>query len=306
MAPATKRLQAGAAPLPPLELPADFNYVGVFLTFTCTLGCSYCINRHDELATGGRLLTGEEWQRGLNRLCSRPDLPLTLQGGEPTLHPDFYRIVNAIRPDLHLDVLTNLEIDPASFMVAIDPQRLKREAPYASIRVSYHPGVMVLERLVDKVLLLQDSGYSIGIWGVLHPDQEDEIRRAQSYCLARGIDFRTKEFLGWHNGELHGVYRYPGACSGRTGRMVSCRTTELLIGPDGSVFRCHSDLYANRGAVGHILDPGLVVDGSFRSCSCYGQCNPCDVKVKTNRHQEYGHTSVEIVTEPACMLGGCD
>jgi hypothetical protein len=283
--------------LPPLELPAGFNYIGVFLTFACTLRCSYCINRHGELRAGGRQLGVDEWRRGLNRIVPRADLPVTLQGGEPTLHPDFYPIVNAIDPALHIDLLTNLEIDPDRFQREIPPERLKRQAPYASIRVSYHPGTMALEPLVDRVLRLQEAGYSIGIWGVLHPDQEGEVRRAQEYCLSRGIDFRTKEFLGRHNGDLHGVYRYPEACTGRVGRTVRCRTTELLIGPDGSVFRCHGDLYGGRDPIGHILDPGLRIDGAFRSCDSFGACNPCDVKVKTNRFQAYGHTSVEIVPD---------
>ena len=32
----------------------------------------------------------------------------------------------------------------------------------------------------------------------------------------------------------------------------------------------------------------------FRPCEFYGDCNPCDVKVKTNRFQIFGHTSVEM------------
>lgn len=32
----------------------------------------------------------------------------------------------------------------------------------------------------------------------------------------------------------------------------------------------------------------------FRPCEFYGNCNPCDVKVKTDRFQVFGHTSCEI------------
>jgi hypothetical protein len=281
--------------LPSLQLPPDCNYIGVFLTFACDLHCSYCINRHGELRGGGRHLAGDDWLRGLNRLVSRPDLPVTFQGGEPTQHPDFYRIVKGLDARLPIDLLSNLQIDPVRFSGEIPPQRLRRQAPYASIRVSYHPETMVLEPLAERVLGLQSAGYSIGIWGVLHPDQEGDIRQAQEYCLSRGIDFRTKEFLGRHNGVLYGNYRYPGACDGGTGKSVRCRTTELLIGPDGSVFRCHSDLYAGRGAIGHLLDPALAVGAVFRSCDNFGACHPCDVKLKTDRFQIFGHTSVEIV-----------
>jgi hypothetical protein len=281
--------------LPPLELPVHYNYIGVFLTFACNMRCDYCINRFGELASGGRLLSGAEWVAGLNRLVPSTDLPISLQGGEPTLHPEFAAIVNGIRPELHIDLLTNLETDIDLFMQKIPSSRMRRDAPYASIRVSFHPDTMQIEPLADKVLRLLQAGYSIGIWGVLHPEQKGEIQRAQEYCLSRGIDFRTKEFLGVHDGVLHGIYRYPGSCSGAMPGKALCRTTELLIGPDGSVFRCHSDLYAGRGAIGHILDPDLVISSEFRPCDHFGFCNPCDVKVKTNRFQEFGHTSVEIL-----------
>jgi hypothetical protein len=155
---------------------------------------------------------------------------------------------------------------------------------------------MRLELLVKKVLRLQSAGYSIGIWGVLHPEQEGAVLRAQELCRAQGIDFRTKEFLGEHSGSLHGSFNYPGACERKGSKTVRCRTSELLIGPGGEVYRCHNDLYEGRAAIGHILDPEFIIDDSYRTCEMFGQCNPCDVKLKTDRFQQFGHTSVEIVT----------
>lgn len=278
----------------PLAIPPHYNYIAVFLTLSCNLTCSYCINRFDRFSyTKGRL-TGAEWVQGLNRIVSHPDLPVTLGGGEPSLHQDFTAIVNGIRPELNIDLLTNLEFDIDRFMAEILPERIKRQAPYASIRVSYHPEVMALEPLMANVLKMQERGYSIGIWGVLHPKQEEEILGAQEQCRHEGIDFRIKEFLGECHGEMHGTIRYPGACDRTATQKVLCRTTELLIGPTGHIYRCHSDLYAGRTPVGHLLDPAFQIDSGFRSCEWFGHCNPCDVKVKTNRFQEFGHTSVEI------------
>lgn len=281
--------------LPEVCLPDSCNYIAVFLTLDCNLRCSYCINRFGELTPENRNLSGEEWLLGLNRIVSRTDLPLTLQGGEPTLHPGFFSIVNGLRPDLHIDILTNLEINPDTFIKRIPPERVKRDSPYASVRVSYHPETMELETLATKVLLLQNAGFSIGIWGVLHPEWEMEIKQAQLYCAGLGIDFRTKEFLGEYKGVMYGALSYPDACNQTAHKPVQCRTTELLIGPGGDIYRCHGDLYAGREAVGHILDPEFTIDQGFRPCSSYGSCNPCDVKLKTDRFQKFGHTSVEII-----------
>ncbi len=281
-------------PLSPIKIPEHYNYVAAFLTLSCNLTCSYCINRFGQVGATRPLLSGGEWVRALNRIESRPDLPITLQGGEPSLHRGFYEIINGLRPDLNIDLLTNLQFDLDEFMANVSPERIKRDSPYASIRVSYHPQVMELRPLAEKVLTLQEAGYSIGIWGVMHPSQDKLILDAQKYCVDLGIDFRLKEFLGEFEGKMYGTYRYSGACDGEFNKDVLCKTTELIMGPDGSVFRCHSDLYEGRPSVGSIIDVAFELEDIFRPCPVYGHCNPCDIKVKTNRFQKFGHTSVEI------------
>ena len=278
----------------PIVIPESHNYIAVFLTLACNLRCSYCINKFETGHLEKNRLTGEQWVEGLNRIVSREDLPISLQGGEPSLHPDFHYILNNIKPELNIDLLTNLQFDIDKFMKSVSPDRIKRNAPYASIRVSYHPESMKLEPLVEKVLKLQNAGYSIGIWGVLHPKQEQEILRAQEYGKSRGVDFRTKEFLGEYNGTWYGTMKFEGACDKAFEKKVLCRTTELIAGPNGGVYRCHSDLYEQRPPVSSIMDPEFQIDDLFRPCEVYGHCNPCDIKVKTNRFQVFGHTSVEI------------
>ncbi|MEW6489707.1 MAG: radical SAM protein [Thermodesulfobacteriota bacterium] len=280
----------------PVPIPDRYNYIAVFLTLACNLRCSFCINRFGSAEPPrARPMAGSEWVRGLDRLVTRPDLPVTLQGGEPSLHPDFIDILNGLRPDLPIDILTNLTFDVEEFARRVRPERLRRQAPYASIRVSYHPETMELAPLVERVLFLQDAGFSVGIWGVMHPLQEAAVLAAQAHCAARGIDFRTKDFLGEYDDRFYGTLRYPQACSGATRNRVLCRTTELLVGPSGGIYRCHSDLYAGRHPVGSLLDPDFSVEDEFRPCEVFGQCNPCDIKVKTNRFQEFGHTSVEVL-----------
>lgn len=282
-------------PLKEICLHDDFNYVGVFLTFRCNYRCSYCINKHSGSIRMSKHLSAAEWIRGLSRLRLKSDLPITLQGGEPTLHPGFYDVVNGLPRRLNIDLLTNLQFDAAEFTARVPPDRLRRNAPYASIRVSFHPQVMDLEKTMAKALTLQEAGYSIGLFGVLHPDQRDIIRVAQETCQAAGIDFRTKEFLGVHNGRLYGKYRYPQGLDGQTHEPVLCRNSELLIDPAGFVFRCHHDVYKGVNPIGHILDPDLTIESRFRQCQFFGRCNPCDLKLKTNRFQQFGHCSVEIM-----------
>jgi len=163
---------------------------------------------------------------------------------------------------------------------------------------------MNLDELIEKTLKMQEAGFSIGLFGVLHPEQEEEILSAREKCLKLGIDFRTKEFLGQHNGNLFGTYFYPDACTMEKAEEVFCKTTELIIGPGGEVYRCHHDLYEGSPPVGNLMDDSFEIQEIFRPCSRYGFCNPCDIKVKTNRFQQYGHTSVEIIKESEKKLMG--
>lgn len=281
--------------LKPIIIPESFNYIAIFLSFACMLRCTYCINHHGGDLVKKRWMSGDDWIRGINRLQSRPDIPLTLQGGEPTVHKHFYKIVQNIKPELTIDLLTNLEVDSDHFMSMIPPERIKRDAPYASIRVSYHRGQQDKDVLFKRVRCFLDKGYHVGVWAVDHPEYAAETREAQKQALAMGIDFRLKEFLGPYNGKNHGTMRYPDAVNSKETRGCDCRTSEFLIDPAGYIFRCHSDLYANRFPIGHLLDPEPPkLLGQWVPCAVYGKCNSCDIKVKNNRFQEFGHSSVEI------------
>ena len=243
-------------------------------------------------------LTGREWVEAANRLVLRDDMPLTLQGGEPTLHKDFFEIVNGVKKEVKMDLLTNMSFDVDEFIKNVPVWRFTREAPYASIRVSYHPGQNDIEDLIKKIVRLQDAGFRIGLYSVLHPDPDKKrhIIETQEKCKKLGIDFRTKEFLGEWDERLYGTYKYEGSVMGKKMKDCECMTTELIVDPGGYVYKCHSDMHKGREPVGHILDEKFTDKelNKFRSCSYYGDCNPCDVKVKTNRLQIFGHTSVEI------------
>ncbi len=278
------------------------NYAAFFLTLGCQLACPYCINLHgrNSRSRQGRRkgLTTDEWIQAANRLVLREDLPLTLQGGEPTLSPGFFRLVNEVREDIRMDLMTNMMFDAAEFIRKAPSWRFNRKAPYAGIRVSYHPGQNNIEDLIRKTFLLQEAGFRVGLYGIEHPEQtlRRHILEVRDRCVSLGLDFRTKEFLGEHEGKLHGTFKYE-ACVGRTAFLsCECRTTELIVDPGGNVYRCHADLYQGRHPIAHILDEDFNTEGldQFRECRFYGDCNPCDVKVKTNRLQIFGHTSVEI------------
>ena len=295
MSPATHSpLEALPQAVSKVVLPESYNYVGVFLTFRCPYHCSYCINRfHGKAVLGYKEMPGNEWIRFFERLETR-DVPVTLQGGEPGLHPDFLTIIREISACQFVDILTNLAFDLHAFVREISPDMVNREAPYAPIRVSYHPEQFSLKTIIQRVLFLQKEGFRVGLYGVQHPVQMKEIEHAAARCLDLGIDFRTKPFLGWHEGKLHGEFAHPEACANGNPRQCECAPSELLIAPDGAIHRCHQFLYEKARPLGHISEPAPSMPECHLACNQFGHCNPCDVKVKNNRFQQFGHVAARI------------
>lgn len=278
-----------------ITLPKNYNYIGLFLTLRCTYSCSYCINDYQFSENKYQELNATVWIEFLNKLNTN-DVPVTLQGGEPFLYQELSTIINETKKEIKFDILTSLSCKFDKFIRNVNPKRLSRKAPYAPIRVSYHPEFTKLKILIKKVLTLMENGFKIGVYGVSHPKYKHEILKTQEFCLNKGIDFKTKPFLGFYEGKLYGDYKYPeGLTENNNGKKVLCKTSELLIAPDGKIYKCHYDLYNNNGNyLQNIKDKDLKIKSEFRSCDFFGFCNPCDLKIKNNRFQQFGHSSVEI------------
>lgn len=275
-------------------VPSHFNYIGIFLTLGCNLSCSYCINYLSGLDKLRRPLNAEQWIDVLNRLEVPNGLPLTIQGGEPSIHPGFFKILKGIREDLKIDLLTNLQFDVDEFAKHVSPQRFIREAPYASIRVSYHPETMDLPPLLDKIYKLHKLGYPIALYSVEIDKYKSELSMAKEMTERLGITFKLKELLGEFDGNLHGDMLYEGAVAGKELKSCECKTSELLVSPEAEVYRCHHDLYNRKFRTGDITASNFKIVDEYRTCHFFGNCNPCDIKIKNNRFQKHGHTSVTI------------
>lgn len=276
-----------------IKVPDRYNYIAVFLTLRCNLNCPYCINALSPLVRDRKEMNHHEWTRALNRLEIKPDLPITLEGGEPTLHKGVYKIINEVNHTF--DLLTNLQFDVCKFVENAQPEKFHNNncTGYKSIRASYHPTMVDAVNLIRRAKILIEEGYEVGVFSLNYPGYSGENMQMTEIASGNGVFFYVKDFLGRYEGRTYGYFKYPKGVSG-CADPVRCRTKELLIDPAGNVFRCHRDLYANENPIGHILDEDFEIKDEFRSCELFGQCSPCDVKLKTNRFLQMGSCSVEI------------
>ncbi len=285
-----------------IPVPLQTDYVGVYLTNRCFLKCPYCVTNINEPfinRPGGVELDPFSWIQGLNRFHLPEGVPITLQGGEPFLYPGIWELLENIRHKV--DILTALpsHVTVERFKALESLAWNHRVAPYPTIRVSFHRGQNDFRVLIRRIKELQEEcGLSIGLYHISHPAYPELIEAVRAEARAEGVEFRTKIFLGEHDGKMYGEYKYPDACLGKgvSRDKVWCRNTVFPIGPDGNIYKCHADLYAGRShlALGNIRDETLRLEQKYRPCSFYGLCSPCDIKVKTNHLQQFGYTSVDI------------
>ena len=285
-----------------LQLPDSLNYVGVFLTLECNLSCSYCINDPEQSGQRSILfpikvkrqrnsLTPVEWARALNRIPFREDLPITLQGGEPMLYWKGKGLGLVLSETPHYyDLLTNFALKPDVFAKSLNGQqgKLQRNAPYPSIRISYHAEEMNrawqgngFAELVERCAALSEHGFrvspdkaesDVGIYMVAHP--QNHVTDEMKAVFTGRVPFETKEFLGIEEGELHGHYLYPFSTDLITSGIYphtlncECRTTELLLDPLGFVWGCHFFLYQSWVEGGPLLEFEALETRDFRFSEC--------------------------------------
>lgn len=163
-----------------INIPSHYNYIALFLTLSCNLSCSYCINLNERgssrSSVSKKQIKPSEWVDFINRIClldekgnPREDIPLTLQGGEPTMYKGFYEVVNGVDSRFKLDLLTNFMFDVDEFIQRVPVEKFTRDAKYAAIRVSYHPGQNKIDDLIIKHHKMRDAGFYVGIYSVATP-----------------------------------------------------------------------------------------------------------------------------------------
>jgi len=277
-----------------IKIPKEYNYAEAYFTLRCNFNCDYCINDKDGIKRNRNELTPKQWAEGLNKI-DFGNVSLTIGGGEPTIRgKDFYELLDLIKPETKIDLLTNLSFDVDEFIRRVKPSRFTTPTKpfYHPIRVSYHVNNTDQDTTIEKAKKLQENGFGIGIFGLSHPYYINNNMEMAWKCNRAGVPFYTKDFLGEVDGRMYGFFKYPKGLDGIVKNAI-CRTRELLIGPEGNIYRCHRDLYHAENPIGNITKD-FTIEYRFRGCKNYGLCNPCDVKLKTNKFLREVECQVEI------------
>ncbi|MHA1816268.1 MAG: radical SAM protein [Candidatus Heimdallarchaeaceae archaeon] len=250
-----------------MQLPSIFNYIGILITLRCNFKCSYCLNWR---MNGRDEKDAEYWLKAIDRIDT--DLPITLSGGEPSIHKAFFPLL--INLNKKFDILTNLTFDVDYFIKNVSVYRFENDKGYAPIRVSYHPGFSEKINVIERVRKLMDAGFRVGLYVV---DAKENKSTIEGLREIDWLDLQVKPYLE-HDVKIEET------------KEIRCAITELLVGPDGNIYKCHRDLYKGEHPLGDLLTghPNYC----FRMCFNADECHPCDIKEKRDRFGNFGYTSV--------------
>jgi MoaA/NifB/PqqE/SkfB family radical SAM enzyme len=172
----------------------QLSSVLIELTYRCNLDCFFCYN---DLGLRGKPLTFEQYSAFLHDLAAMNVLSVTLSGGEPLAHPDFFRIgalgrelgfVVRIKSNGHAlrgDLARRLrdEVDP--FVVEVSLHGATAETHDRQTRV---PGSFT--RLVENLGEMVALGLRIKVNSTLTSWNEGETAEMYALCDSLGLPLK--------------------------------------------------------------------------------------------------------------------
>ncbi|GAB4151135.1 MAG: hypothetical protein Fur0037_19870 [Planctomycetota bacterium] len=271
-------------PLPTAEIHVWVAY----LTARCNFACDYCIQK-EAMIPGVRRkpwaryreLSGRQWVDALNGFPVRPEHPLILTGGEPSLHKDFAFIASRLE-GYSLDLTSNLTFD----IDAVAAEMRRHGKRFATSFHTFHPKFHDPERWLDKAERLRDSGMvEAPVFSMVNlrrfphfRDEEHDRNLAKLLELAdrRGLIYQFNEFRGTHMG---------APFDREEKRLIDCTSAWVNIDPEGGIYNCQYHLTRREHSFGNITEienaRPLPPMGEFFACEDFGHCDPC--------HENSGH-----------------
>lgn len=166
-------------------MPADDApntvHFGLDLTYACNYACPYCV-----LPPATKHRSVSEWTRAWERMHRKyGQCYIYMSGGEPSIYPGFYELVERISAMHVVDLCTNLSFDVERLVLKLSPDRFKISATFHPTQVSFSE--FLPRAVLAREHLPQRFPPKRSIYYVADPEQMKDMPEYASKLEANGL-----------------------------------------------------------------------------------------------------------------------
>lgn len=263
------------------------------LHWECNYRCPYCWwhGRWEQLAPRNVYPGTESVVRVWKGIHERyGETHIEIAGGEPSLYPDFPRVLEGLLAYHTVGIMTNLSGDWDTVLRTVPAHLLAR----LKIGATYHPLFGSLDDFLRLCVIIRKRGMSLGVLYLAYPPQIERIPVLKKLFADNDIYFSVSTFWGTYNGK-----EYPasyteqeraiigGALGERTGEKFQTKPLVTagrlchaghrygIIHPNGEVLPCGGGSWKGENII-----IGNLFDGSFALWDaprpCFSEHCPCN------------------------------
>ncbi|MFL6090453.1 MAG: radical SAM protein [Aeromicrobium sp.] len=242
----------------------ELNFVWLEITGRCNLTCVHCYAESGPTGTHGSVAT-ERWLELIDEAAVMGTMLIQLIGGEPTLHPDFTRLLHRVLANgMEVEVYSNLFQISERVWKVLQAPGVRLATSFYSADEERHDRVTGRAGSQQRTLVNIEKAVALGIpirVGIINMDTESSGEQAADTLRALGVDAVSID-----NRRDVGRGAAPDAdltltdpCDELCG---ACTSGSVAILPDGTVQPC---VFSRWLPVGNVLESPLcdVVRGSL-------------------------------------------
>lgn len=258
----------------------------------CNYHCMYCLNNFEE-PPGFRALAPDDWFLIWQEIYDKyGTVSIQVTGGEPTIYPNCFEILDNIGRMHYIDLQTNLSWDPQEFIAKVATGSVSR------IGGSFHPQYTEFGPFLEKIIMLKEAGYKhVEINFVAYPPLLDTVETYLNMSREKQVQFSVLSFQGEYEGKKYpesysdaekAILKRLNMSSGESAEAMAdwdvekkktgaveeaecplrvCRMGQMYtwIKPDGEAMRCCK----SSTVLGNIID---------RTFNLMDEASPCSIK----------------------------
>jgi len=178
------------------------QYKNITYDMECAIELLTACNYHCEFCSGPRMaksirrgFTNQDIQKVIDFFNnSNKTWLIGMSGGEPSIHPHFFNLINSLKEKHYFYFFSNLTFDINKFIQTVSPKRVQY------FKASLHKEADENEFL-EKFDLLHKKGYNPILIMVSTPDTFDQIERISKISKERGYSFNLSTLEGPYKGK---------------------------------------------------------------------------------------------------------